>query len=142
MYDDRLNSSHYLQLGYTHTFKYICMCIYNPTSTTCQHLLTIVIVLSLLYYSWKIRHVTFLALDDSRCLLIGAGVTVMLTLGVCVIHLLFPNDATALALVMSSFLWFGTTALIVNTFLPKVSGFTPHTVPLTINTLYFHLSIQ
>ena len=64
----------------------------------------------------------FPALDDSRCLLFGVGVTVTLTAAVCVVRLLFPDDITALTSVTSSFLWFGTTALIINVSLPKVSN--------------------
>ena len=65
---------------------------------------------------------TFPALDDSRCLLLGSGLTLTLAGVVCIVMLLFPDSDLALSAVMSALLWLGTTAILIITFLPKVSN--------------------
>ena len=76
----------------------------------------------IIIFSWQIRHVTFPALDDSRCLLLGSGLTLTLVGVVCIVMLLFPDSDLALSAVISVLLWLGTTAILIIIFLPKVNN--------------------
>ncbi|XP_067937604.1 gamma-aminobutyric acid type B receptor subunit 2-like [Watersipora subatra] len=72
------------------------------------------------YIGWQIRHITFPALDDSRCLLLSSGVTLTLSGTSCLLFLLFPENTLVLLATAALCIWLGVTATLFLIFLPKI----------------------